>query len=138
MKHFALFLTVLTGSMFLGCSEQVPPFTEGRAERYVPPQIQMTGPERENLRLMTSIDRPILTRDPADILHVTVPVRATSYEVLHVQYRVTFVDNNGQPLPGYPTGWLRQTLEPGGSVPMKFNSTSPRAQDFQMELRFAR
>ena len=127
----------LLSAMFLaGCSD-VPPYTEGRAERYAPPQIQLTGPDKEDLRRWTVIDVPLQKRDDADLLFVTVPIRATGDLVLHVQYRVTFFDSGGSVMPGYPTGWFRATLEPGAWTPLKFNSTG-KAADWQMELRYAR
>ena len=133
----ALSIGLLGAAALSGCSD-VPPYTEGRAERYAPPQIQLTGPDKEDLRRSTVIDRPMQQRDEADLLHVTVPIRATGEQILHVQYRLTFLDAAGSPLPGYPTGWLRKTVEPGAWTPIKFNSTSSAAHDWQMELRYAR
>ena len=127
----------LLGAMLLAGCGDVPPYTEARAERYAPPQIQLTGPDREELRRWTVLDRPIQKRDEADLLFVTVPIRATGDEILHVQYRVTFFDSAGGVMPGYPTGWLTQVVEPGAWTPIKFNSTG-KATDWQMELRFAR
>jgi Protein of unknown function (DUF1425) len=127
----------LIGVALAGCNE-VPPYTEGRAEPYPPPQIQLAGPDREDLRRSTVIDRPVQQRDDADLLVITVPIRATSDQILHVQYRVSFLDSNGVPLPGYPTGWFRKSLEPGAWSPIKFNSTTPKAEQWQMELRYAR
>ena len=122
----------------LSACSKAPPYTEGRAERFTPPQIMFTGPDGDDLRNATLVDQPILARDGAELLRVTVPVRATANQVLHTQYRVTFYDNTGQPLPGSPTGWFRKDLEPGGRELIVFNSTSPRAADFQMEVRWAR
>ena len=120
-----------------GCSNEVPPYHEGRAESYAPPQVQITGINAENLRLATVVDRPISHRDSADLLHVTVPVRNTSNQVLHVQYRYNFLDDQGRPLPEN-IAWNRKTLEPGSTERIAFNSTSTRAADFQMDLRYAR
>jgi hypothetical protein len=133
-KLTLIFVLILVGA---GCSS-VPPYTEGKAERYPPPQVQLTGPDKEDLQDETAFDRPIQKRDESDLLHVTIPIRGTHDKVLHVQYRVTFLDSSGAALPGYPTGWFRKTLEPGGWTPVKFNSTSPRAVEWQMELRYAR
>ena len=132
----AFSIGLLGASALTGCST-VPPYVEGRAEQYVPPQIQLTGPEKEDLRRWTVIDRPIQQRDEADLLHVTVPIRATGAEILHVQYRVTFLGADGTPMPGYPSGWLNATVEPGAWTPIKFNSTG-KAEQWQMELRYAR
>jgi uncharacterized protein YcfL len=120
-----------------GCSHEVPAYREGRAERYSPPQVQISGLDAEDLRLSTAIDRPTTYRDAANLLFVTVPLRNTSDKVLHVQYRYNFVDDQGRPLPEN-IAWNRKTLEPGSTERVTFNSTSARAADFQMDLRYSR
>jgi uncharacterized protein YcfL len=120
-----------------GCSNEVPGYREGRAERYSPPQVQITGLDAEDLRLSTAIDRPNTYRDAANLLFVTVPLRNTSDKVLHVQYRYNFVDDQGRPLPEN-IAWNRKTLEPGSTERITFNSTSAKAADFQMDLRYGR
>jgi len=120
-----------------GCSHEVTPYREARAERYSPPQVQITGLDAEDLRLSTAIDRPITSRDQANLLFVTVPLRNTSGTVLHVQYRYNCVDDQGRPLPEN-IAWNRKTLEPGATERITFNSTSAKAADFQMDLRYGR
>jgi uncharacterized protein YcfL len=120
-----------------GCSNEPPPYREGRAERYAPPQVQVTGIDAYDLQRSTAIDRPATYRDQANLLFVTVPVRNTSDQVLHVQYRYNFVDDQGRPL-AENIAWNRKTLEPGSTERITFNSTSPRAADFQMDLRLSR
>jgi hypothetical protein len=132
-----LSLSVVSAAALTACND-IPPYTEARAERYAPPQIQLVGPGKEDLRTSTVIDQPIQNRNEDDLLFVTVPVRATGDQVLHVQYRVTFFDATGMALPGGPTGWFRQTVQPGAWTPLKFNSTTHRAVQWQMELRYAR
>jgi uncharacterized protein YcfL len=120
-----------------GCSSDVPGYREGRAERYAPPQVQITGVDAYDLQRSTVIDRPSTYRDAANLLFVTVPVRNTSDQILHVQYRYNFVDDQGRPMPEN-IAWNRKTLEPGSTERITFNSTSPRAADFQMDLRYSR
>jgi uncharacterized protein YcfL len=120
-----------------GCSSGVPGYREGRAERYAPPQVQITGVDAYDLQRSTVIDRPSTYRDAANLLFVTVPVRNTSDQILHVQYRYNFVDDQGRPMPEN-IAWNRKTLEPGSTERITFNSTSPRAADFQMDLRYSR
>src|SRR5215207_7835149 len=111
---------VSTALLAGGCAETgsnlpgglVPRYVEGRAEVYAAPQVILVGPGAVDLRENTLFEPPMVTRDPGDLLRVTVPVRVTGDKRLHVQYRATFVDRNGQPLPGM-TGWARQTLTPG-------------------------
>jgi uncharacterized protein YcfL len=123
--------------LLAGCATNPPPYREGRAERYAPPQVQITGLNAEDLRESTAIDRPSTYRDAANLLFVTVPIRNTSDQVLRVQYRYNFVDDQGRPLPEN-IAWNRKTLEPGATERITFNSTSPRAADFQMDLRYSR
>src|SRR5258706_16093943 len=132
-----LLATIGLLALLAGCTADPPPYREGRAEAYGPPQVQITGLDAENLRLSTVIDRPISNRDQADLLYVIVPLRNTSDRVLHIQYRYNFVDAKGEPLPEN-IAWNHKTLEPGATERISFNSTSARAADFQMDLRYSR
>ena len=123
-------------ALVAGCSNEVPAYREGRAERYSPPQVQITGLNAEDLRQSTAIDRPMTSRDPANLLFVIVPIRNTSDQVLRIQYRYNFLDDQGRPLPEN-VAWNRKTLTPGSTERITFNSTSPRAADFQLDLRYA-
>ncbi len=116
-----------------GCNTQPP--IDARQEVYAPRQIQLAD---EDLRRNTRFEQPRVTRDPAGLLFVTVPLRATIDETLHVQYRATFLDENGQPLPGSPTTWFDKTLNPRVFESVMVNSTSPRAAQFTVDFRYAR
>jgi uncharacterized protein YcfL len=137
MNRTALGLLSLSALILAGCADTVPPYREGRAERYAPPQVQITGLDAEDLRRNTAIDAPITYRDPADLLFVTVPIRNTGDQVLIVQYRYNFIDRKGLPMP-QNVAWNRKTLEPNSTERITFNSTSPLASDFQLDLRYAR
>jgi len=137
MKTNAWVAVVGLGLLAGGCASDVPSYREGRAERYAPPQVQITGLNAEDLRQSTAIDRPSTSRDAANLLFVTVPIRNTSDQVLHVQYRYNFLDDQGRPMPEN-IAWNRKTLEPGSTERITFNSTSPRAADFQLDLRYSR
>ena len=116
-----------------GCNTQPP--IDARQETFDFRQVQLAD---ENLRRNTRFGEPRVTRDPAGLLFVTVPVRATINETLYVQYRATFLDENGQPLPGSPTTWFDKTLNPRVPETVSVNSTSPRAADFRIDFRYAR
>jgi hypothetical protein len=137
MKHALIVMLGAVAVFAAGC-QNVPPYKEGRAEQFAPPQVIFTGPEADDLRNWTVVDTPIVNRDESDLLFVSLPVRGTGNKILSTHYRVTFLDRNGQPLPGSPSGWLRKDLEPGARELIKFNSTSAKASDFQVELRYAR
>ena len=137
MKTNAWVAVVGLGLLAGGCASDVAPYREGRAERYAPPQVQISGLNAEDLRQSTAIDRPSTSRDAANLLFVTVPIRNTSDQVLHIQYRYNFLDDQGRPMPEN-IAWNRKTLEPGSTERITFNSTSARAADFQLDLRYSR
>lgn len=116
-----------------GCNTQAP--VDPRQETYLPRQIQIAD---NNLRRVTRFGEPQVTRDSAGLLYVTVPLRATINETIYVQYRVTFLDENGQPLPGSPTSWFDKPLTPRVFESVSVNSTSPRAAQFTVDFRYAR
>ena len=128
-----LCLPLLTPLYGGGCNTQAP--INAREEIYAPRQIQLAD---EDLRRNTRFGDPTVTRDAAGLLFVTIPVRATIDETLHTQYRATFYDENGQPLPGSPTTWFTKTLNPRVFDSITINSTSPRAQRFTVDFRYAR
>lgn len=106
---------------------------EGRLDPYESKQIHIANPD---LRRQTAVGIPTAQRDDAgNILHLTVPVRAATDRELHVDYRVTFFDRNGQLL--NQTGWFTRTLAPNVPDYITVNSMGPRAADFQMDLRWA-
>ena len=128
----ALLCLPLLGVLY-GCNTQPP--IDARQETYGFHQVQLAD---ENLRRNTRFGEPRVTRDEAGLLFVTIPRRATINETLHVQYRATFLDENGQPLPGSPTTWFDKTLNPRVPESVSVNSTSPRATDFRVDFRYAR
>ena len=115
-----------------GCSSTS---IEPRPDTLLPRQIQVAD---ENLRRVTRFGEAQVTRDAAGLLYVTVPLRATIDQTIYVQYRATFLDENGQPLPGSPTSWFDKTLTPRVHESVSVNSTSPRAAQFTIDFRYAR
>jgi len=131
MNRVLLCLPVLAA--LHGCNTQPP--ISAREEVYAPRQVQLVD---EDLRRNTRFEQPRVTRDAAGLLFVTVPLRATIDETLHVQYRATFLDENGEPLAGSPTTWFNKTLNPRVFDTVTINSTSPRAADFVIDFRYGR
>ena len=133
---FDPFLRPLLGIALLfsvaGCVDTVEPPILARQDPDAREQIHITSID---LRRHTAVDAPILTRDDAGLLFVTVPVRAATNLKLYVDYRATFFDQTGETL--YQTGWLHKTLSPNTPDQITFNSNSARAVDFQMDLRYS-
>jgi hypothetical protein len=126
----ALALPILS----IGCADTVKEPILARQDPYQREQVHIASMD---LRRHTAIEAPIMTRDDAGILFVTVPIRATTNRELYVDYRVTFFDRNGQPV--YPqTSWLSKTLAPNVPDQITFNSTTNRVTDFQMDLRYSK
>jgi hypothetical protein len=130
MKSQSLFVLIPLLAM-VGC---VKAPIEGRADTYTPAQINFVD---QDLRDNTAIGRVKLSRDESNLLHVDVPIRATTNLQLYVDYRVTFLDANGSPL-GPASGWTSTTIPPNVWQDILVNSASPRAADFHMDLRYAR
>jgi hypothetical protein len=117
--------------ILVGCS--VNPPIEGRADPYQPAQIHFAT---EELRGDTAVGRPILARDDAGMLLVTIPIRSAIDKTLYIDYRVTFFDRNGVPLEHF--GPFTKTLDPNTPDRIQVNSTTSRAADFQVDFRYAR
>ncbi len=74
------------------------------------------------------------TFDSSGILHITIPARATTPNDLYVDYRVTYFDENHNPV-DVPTAWKTKTLSSDIFEYIQDNSATPRARDFQVDFR---
>lgn len=128
MRYAILLLTIFS----LSCTGVRAPKT-GRADPYGTVQYHFAT---EELRRDTAISSPILGRDEAGLLIVTVPVRSAIDKNLYVDYRTTFLDSTGQVV--QQTGWLSTKLEANTPQRLTVNSTTMRATDFQMDFRYSR
>jgi hypothetical protein len=125
-------LLVLFGLTLLGCEHVRAPI-QGRQDPYVPAQVHF---DSDTLRRDTAIGAPVVSRDEAGILFVSVPIRSAINKTLYIDYRVTFFDRNGQPVGRL--GPFTKTLEPNTPDQIQVNSTSNQAADFQIDFRYAR
>jgi hypothetical protein len=133
-KHLILF--TLTASPLVaglaGCG--VNPPIQPRMDPYSPSQIHI---DSEELREDTAVGAPNTSRDDSGILYVTIPIRSAIDKTLYVDCYVTWIDKNGQPI-GDRMGPKTITLDPNTPSSVTFNSTTPRAADFQVDFRYAR
>lgn len=125
---------ILSLALLLATGCGVKPTIEGRNDPFLPAQVNIAD---SDLRTSTALGPAVIARDEAGLLHVQVPIRAASNKQLYIEYRVSFVDANGMTLPG-PTAWFSKTLAPNVPDAIQFNSTSPRAANFHMDLRRSR
>lgn len=117
----------------VGCNNSVRPPKVGRDDPYEAQQMHFAS---EELRKDTAVGKPIVSRDAAGLLFVSVPLRSAIDKTLYVDYRVTFFDQTGQEVG--KTSWSRVTLEENVPQRVTVNSTTARATDFQMDFRYSR
>lgn len=128
-----LLVLLPTLALALAACNPVPPPIEGREDPYGRRQIMFDSTELKN---DTSVSAPQPSRDESGILHVTVPITATTSHPLDVEYRGTFYDGAGGVV--NQTTWFRKHLTPRTTDSITLNSTSSRAADFQIDFREAR
>ena len=125
-------LSLVLTLLVFGCSYVRPP-VEGRQDPYTPSQMHF---DSERLREDTAMGTPVVTRDDSDLLHVQVPIRSAIPKTLYIDYRVTWLDRNGQVI--NRMGPFEKTLDANTPDSIQVNSTTPRAADFQIDFRYAK
>lgn len=115
-----------------GCAVEPP--KQPRADPYQASQVHVDSDE---LRYDTAVGTPIVARDPAGLLVVTVPVRSAIDKTLYVDAHVTYFDSNHQPI-GERLSLGTVVLDPYTPSRITFTSPTARAADFQLDLRYAR
>ena len=134
MKTLTLILASLVFLISAGCTKVKPPIT-GRSDPYRADQVHYV---QEDLKNQTAVSPDIrMERTEGGILKITVPIRATTNKTFSIDWRVTFFDSNGAPLPGSPTGWAAKTLNANTFEYLTTNSLSADAKQFQMDIRYS-
>jgi uncharacterized protein DUF1425 len=113
--------------------QRVRPPVEPREDTAGWPQIMLAD---RDLQRRIAVRQPQVSQDRAGLLFVTVPVRNTTAQQFTMEYRVTFFDRNHAPI--QQTTWFPKTMPPHTQETITVNSTSPRADDFQIDLRPAK
>jgi uncharacterized protein YcfL len=126
-------LTLLTLLALAGCTPHMRGPIEPREDQYPWPQIMLADTD---LPRQIAVRKPVVERDPAGLLFVTVPVRSTTRHEITIEYRSTFYDRNRTPI--FPSTWLPVTMTPFTQTTISANSTSNRAEDFQIDIRRAK
>ncbi|MBC8105220.1 MAG: hypothetical protein H7Z14_01405 [Anaerolineae bacterium] len=133
MKTTLRTLLFVAAISLTACSNGVNPPKQPRADAYSPSQIHV---DSEDLRRDTAVGIPVVTRDDSgNLVHVTLPIRSAINKELHIDYWVSFFDRNGQRLSKIQG---QKTLLANTPDSIEFNSMSPRAADFQVDLRYSR
>ena len=92
--------------------------------------------DNRDLARRIAVRQPVVERDPSGLLFVTVPIRSTTRHPMTIEYRSTFYDRNHTPI--FQSTWFPRTLTPLTQETIQANSTSNRAEDFQIDIREAR
>jgi hypothetical protein len=124
--------TMALGALSFGCAVEPP--KQPRNDPFPASQIHVDSDELKN---DTAVGTPIVSRDANGLLVVTVPVRSAIDKTLYVDAHVTYFDKNGQPI-GERLSLGTMVLDPYTPSRITFISPTPRADDFQLDLRYAR
>jgi hypothetical protein len=131
--HMRTMLIVLGSLSLAACTRQPAPPKQPQMDPYASSQIHV---DSERLRRDTAVGEPRVTRDDSgNLVHVTVPIRSAINKTLYIDYFVSFFDRNGQRV-SKTQG--TKTLQANTPDSIEFNSMTPRAADFQLDLRYAR
>jgi hypothetical protein len=131
MKHLKLSVVLIAALALTGCASDLAPTTAVN-DRYIADHVVFSG--QDDLVNHVAFGQITRTFGPGGILTVTIPARATTPDDLYVDYRITYFDENHNPI-DIPTGWQTQTLHSDIFEYIKGNSASPRARDFQIDFR---
>jgi hypothetical protein len=130
---FRTALVALALAIFAGCAPHVRGPVEPREDTHPWPQIMLDNRE---LAGRIAVRQPVIERDPAGLLFVTLPVRSTTRHQITIEYQSVFYDRNHTPI--FESTWFPKTLTPFTQTTIAANSTTNRAEDFQINIRQAR
>jgi len=131
MRFHLVSIAVLMSLMSLaGC--MMNDSSMGKAENYAPQEVVFASPDLAGSIEIGKIER---TFDSSGIMHLVVPLRATTDLGLTVDYRITYFDDSHNPV-DVPTGWMTKSLTPGIREYIEANSANDKAKDFQVDFRW--
>ena len=126
---------ILTGLALLalaGCTRVQAPI-EPREDPPPWPQIMLAD---RDLARRVVVRQPVVERDRAGLLFITVPVRSNTERQMTLEYRSTFYDHNHTPI--FQSTWFPKTMTPFTQDTIQVSSTTNRAEDFQIDIREAK
>ena len=114
-----------------------PPPSDGPApafpEQQAPSQVSFTSTDLQQSCRVGTVTRTI---DGNGIMRLTVPIRAITDFDLTVDYRFTYLDES-RGVVDQPASWQARTLHAGTFETIDGVAPSPRARDFELDLRYA-
>ena len=132
-RNLPLVITALALLPLAACAPRVRGPIEPREDTSPWPQIMLSS---RDLARRIVVRQPTVERDPAGLLFVTVPIRNNTARQMTIEYRSTFYDRNHTPI--FQSTWFPKTLTPYTQDTISANSTSNRAEDFQIDIREAK
>ena len=123
--------------MAAGCVEKQVGVARGRGESNTEFGVILSQEGGDHLRHDTAVGQERVSRDPAGILHVSVPMRSAVEHTQYLEYQYSFFDGSGRKSEG-PMGWTPITLEAGSPGTIQFASSSQTATEFQLIIRYQR
>ena len=112
-----------------GCRDTRGPI-EPREDLHPWPQIMLSD---RDLASKLAVRQPVVERDQAGLLYVTLPVRSRTRHEFTIEYRATYYDRNHVPI--FQSTWFPKTMTPFTQDTVQTNSLSDRAVDFQIDIR---
>ena len=131
MKSLTMILPLLAATA--GCNQVRQPI-QPRQDVYRTGNPEQIFLDSTDLRSDTAADTPQVYRDPAGLLHVTVPIRSVINRQLYVEYRAIFFDRDHQEIDRSP--WHDKTLPANVPESISIASIDPRAASFQVHFRY--
>ncbi|MBI1373836.1 MAG: DUF1425 domain-containing protein [Phycisphaera sp.] len=125
-------MTLALAAAMAGCSTDPIEAKWDNVQAY--PRISLS---QKSLEKALGFQQPTVTRTNNDLMRVSVPIRARSNNELFIEYRVLLFDEAGQPITP-ATGWIPVRLEPRQPQYIQFTASSPRAKDYNMQVRWSR
>jgi hypothetical protein len=127
---------VPTLALLASCtSSTVPEPIQPRQDVYRPDDRAQIFYDSAQLHDETAAGSPTVVRDSNGLLHVTVPIRAVTEKKLYVDYRVIFFDRDHREIDRSP--WHDKFLTPNLPDSVTINSTSAKAESFQVQFRYS-
>ena len=133
-RSLLLLVTAGAGVFAVGCNNSVRDPIQPRQDIYHTSDPSQVFFDSFELRNDTAADTPTVFRDPAGLLHVTVPIRSVIDKQLYVEYRVVFFDHDHQEIDRSP--WRDKTLPANLPESISITGTNPRAEFFQVHFRY--
>jgi len=130
-------MLVLTIAAFAGCQADRSP-SPGMGDPYPAPihdpQISVLSPD---LRPWLGFQPAVVIDDGERPLSVEVPVRNLSNRQYLIDFRILFYDGDGSEISPV-MGWETAVLEPKQVVRLKRRALDLRAENYRLEVRWAR